>query len=103
LPVYWDAVNASKNDNTIFQDTINQCMKSATEKPFFVIADAGPDSHLSNETVIENGVIPIIAARANSVGNILKTKKESHFRAQYITRIYHKLLGKLYNIRNCTI
>ena len=99
LPVYWDAVNASKNDNTIFQDTINQCMKSATEKPFFVIADAGPDSHLSNETVIENGVIPIIAARANSVGNILKTKKESHFRAQYITRIYHKLLGKLYNIR----
>jgi len=99
LPVYWDAVNASKNDNTIFQDTINQCMKSATEKPFFVIADAGPDSHLSNETVIEKGVIPIIAARANSVGNILKTEKGSHFRAQYIPRIYHKLLGKLYNIR----
>ena len=22
LPVYWDAVNASKNDNTIFQETI---------------------------------------------------------------------------------
>lgn len=49
LPVYWDAVNASKNDNTIFQDTI--------------------------------------------------TEKRTHFRAQYIPRIYHKLLGKLYNIR----
>ncbi|AKB35518.1 hypothetical protein MSSAC_0928 [Methanosarcina siciliae C2J] len=99
LPIYWDAVNASKNDNTIFQDTINQCIKSTTEKPFFVIADAGPDSYLSNETVIEKGIIPIIAARANSVGNILKTEKGTHFRAQYIPRIYHKLLGKLYNIR----
>jgi len=99
LPIYWDAVNASKNDNTIFQDTINHCMKSTTEKPFFVIADAGPDSHLSNETVIDKGIIPIIAARSNSIGNILKTEKGSHFRAQYIPRIYHKLLGKLYNLR----
>lgn len=64
-----------------------------------MIADAGPDSHPSNETVIEKGVVPIIAARANSVGNILKTEKGTHFRAQYIPRIYHKLLGKLYNIR----
>ncbi|MCC4765471.1 transposase [Methanosarcina sp. DH1] len=99
LPIYWDAVNASKNDNTIFQDTINQCMESTTVKPFFVIADAGPDSHPSNETVVEKGVIPIIAARKNSAGNILKTEKGTHFRAKYIPRIYHKLLGKLYNIR----
>jgi len=41
----------------------------------------------------------IIAARTNSAGNILKTEKGTHFRAQYIPRIYHKLLGKLYNIR----
>jgi hypothetical protein len=99
LPVYWDAVNASKNDNTIFQDTVNQCTKSTAEKPLFLIADAGPDSHPSNEIVIEKGIIPIIAARANSVGNILKTEKGNHFRAQYIPRIYHKLLGKLYNLR----
>jgi hypothetical protein len=99
LPVYWDAVNASKNDNTIFQETINQCIKSTTEKPFFLIADAGPDSHPSNEVVIEKGIIPIIAARANSIGNILKTEKGNHFRAQYIPRMYHKSLGKLYNLR----
>ena len=36
LPVYWkNAVNASKNDNTIFQETIIQCMKSETHKPLF--------------------------------------------------------------------
>ena len=99
LPVYWDAVNASKNDNTIFQETINQCIKSTTEKPLFLIADAGPDSHPSNEVVIEKGIIPIIAARANSVGYILKTEKGNHFRAQYIPRIYYRLLGKLYNLR----
>ena len=28
LPIYWDAVNASKNDNTIFQETIDQCSAS---------------------------------------------------------------------------
>jgi Transposase DDE domain len=99
LPVFWDAVNASKNDNTIFQDTVNQCIKSTTEKPFFLIADAGPDSHPSNEVVIEKGIVPIIAARANSVGNILKTETGHHFRAQYIPRIYNRLLGKLYNLR----
>jgi len=99
LPVYWDAVNASKNDNTIFQETVNQCIKSTTEKPLFLIADAGPDSHPSNEVVIEKGIVPIIAARANSVGNILKTEKGHHFREQYISRIYHKVLGKLYNLR----
>ena len=99
LPVYWDAVNASKNDNTIFQETINQCIKSTAIKPLFLIADAGPDSHPSNEVVIEKGIIPIIAARANSVGNILKTEKGNHFRAQYIPRIYYRLLGKLYNLR----
>jgi len=99
LPVYWDAVNASKNDNTIFQDTVNRCIRSTTEKPFFLIADAGPDSHPSNEVVIEKGIIPIIAARANSIGNILKTEKGNHFRAQYIPRMYHKSLGKIFNLR----
>jgi hypothetical protein len=99
LPIYWDAVSANKNDNTIFQETINQCIKSTAIKPLFLIADAGPDSHPSNEVVIEKGIIPIIAARANSVGNILKTEKGNHFRAQYIPRIYYRLLGKLYNLR----
>ena len=94
LPVYWAAVNASKNDNTIFQDTVNQCIRSTTEKPFFLIADASPDSHPSNEVVIEKGIIPIIAARANSIGNILKTEKDNHFRAQYIPRMYQNRLVK---------
>jgi hypothetical protein len=30
LPVYWDAVSANKNDNTIFQDTINECINQQT-------------------------------------------------------------------------
>jgi hypothetical protein len=64
-----------------FQDTTNQCIKSTTEKLFFVIADAGPDSHLSNKTVIKNGIIPIIAARANSFGNVLKTEKRNSFQS----------------------
>lgn len=99
LPVYWDAVNASKNDNTIFQETILQCMKSETHKPLFMVADAGPDSHTSNQVVIDHGVIPVIAARANSVGTILKTESGTHFRGMYIPRIFHRLLGKIYDLR----
>jgi hypothetical protein len=63
-----------------------------------MVADAGPDSHPSNQVVIDHGVIPIIAARANSVGMILKTETGIHFR-EYIPRKFHRLLGKIYNLR----
>src|SRR5450759_1368657 len=76
LSVYWDAVNESKNDNTIFKETTIKCMKSETHKPLFMVADAGPDSHTSNQVVIDHGVIPIIAARTkcpqrNNLCNLL--------------------------------
>lgn len=99
LPVYWDAVSANKNDNTIFISTAEDYLSSITIKPIFLIGDAGPDSHDSNKVVIDYDVIPIIAARANSVGYILKTDSGNHFRGEYIPRMYHRLLGKLYNLR----
>jgi hypothetical protein len=99
LPVYWDAVSANKNDNTIFGSTAEDYLSSTTIKPIFLIGDAGPDSHDSNKVVLDYGVIPIIAARANSVGYILKTDSGNHFRGKYIPRMYHRLLGKLYNLR----
>ena len=51
-------------------------MKSETHKPLFMVADAGPDSHTSNQVVIDHGVIPIIAARTkcpqrNNLCNLL--------------------------------
>lgn len=99
LPIYWDAVSANKNDNTIFINTVDDFLSTIDTKPIFMIADAGPDSHKSNKVVIDHGVIPIIAARANSVGDILKTDSGNHFRGEYIPRMYHRLLGKLYNLR----
>src|SRR5674536_382296 len=74
-------------------------MKSETHKPLFMVADAGPDSHTSNQVIIDHGVIPIIAARTNSVGTILKTETGTHFREIYIPRKFHILLGKIYNLR----
>jgi len=99
LSVYWDAVSANKNDNTIFQDTINESMKSTDVKPIFLIVDAGPDSHGSNKVVMEHKIIPIIAARSNSVGDIIKTDEGNCFRGEYIPREFHPLLGKLYDLR----
>jgi len=99
LLVYWDAISANKNDNTIFGSTVENYLSSTTIKPIFLIGDAGPDSHDSNKVVLDYGVIPIIAARANSVGYILKTDSGNHFRGEYISRMYHRLLGKFYNLR----
>ena len=64
-----------------------------------MVADAGPDSHTSNQVVIDHGVIPVIAARTNSVGTILKTESGTHFRGMYIPRVFHRLLGKIYDLR----
>ena len=99
LPIYWDAVSANKNDNTVFRSTVDDFLSSIDVKPIFLIGDAGPDSHGSNQVVLDHGVIPIIAARATSVGEILKTDSGNHFRGKYIPRMYHRLLEKLYNLR----
>lgn len=99
IPIYWDAVGANKNDNTIFKQTVIEGMKSTVKRPKFLLSDAGPDSHDSNKLVLEYGVIPVIAARNNSVGEIIKTNDGDCFRGEYIPREYHRGLGKLFDLR----
>ncbi len=99
IPVYWDAVGANKNDNTIFKQTVIEGMKSTVKRPKFLLSDAGPDSHGSNKLVLEYGIIPVIAARNNSVGEVIKTQDGDCFRGEYIPREYHRGLGKLYDLR----
>ncbi len=67
------AVGANKNDNTIFKETVIdgvKCIKQPAKKPKYLLSDAGPDSHESNELVLGYGIIPVIAARENSVGKM---------------------------------
>jgi hypothetical protein len=102
LPAYWSAVGANKNDNTIFKETVIDGVKSIKphgKKPHFILSDAGPDSHESNKLVLEHGIIPVIAARDNSVGEIIKTDEGDCFRGEYIPREYHRILGRLYDLR----
>jgi hypothetical protein len=99
LPVYWNAIGANKNDNTIFKSTVIEGMNSYQTKPTFIISDAGPDSHESNKLVLDYGIIPVIAARSNSVGDIIKTDEGDCFRGEYIPREYHRILGKIYDLR----
>jgi len=99
LPVYWDAVGANWNDNTIFKNTIIEGMKSTEKRPSLLLSDAGPDSHDSNKLVLEYGIIPVIAARSNSVGDIIKTDEGDCFRGEYIPREYHRILGRIYDLR----
>ncbi len=99
LPVYWDATGANKNDNTIFKNTVIDGMKSSQTKPIFIISDAGPDSHESNKLVLGYEIIPVIAARSNSVGDIIKTDEGDCFRGEYIPRKYHRILGRIYDLR----
>jgi hypothetical protein len=99
IPIYWGAVGANKNDNTIFKETVIEGMKSTVIRPKFLLSDAGPDSHESNKLVLGHGVIPVIAARNTSVGDVIKTHDGDCFRGEYIPREYHRGLGKLYDLR----
>ncbi len=99
LPIYWDAVGANKNDNTIFKNTVIEGIKSSEKRPIFILSDAGPDSHESNKLVLGYGIIPVIAARSNSIGDIIKTDEGDRFRGEYIPREYHRILGKIYDLR----
>ena len=99
IPIYWEAVGANKNDNTIFKETVTEGMQSTVIRPKFLLSDAGPDSHESNKLVLEHGIIPVIAARNTSVGDIIKTHDGDCFRGEYIPREYHRGLGKLYDLR----
>ncbi len=99
LPVYRDAVGANKNDNTIFKNTVIEGMKSCEKRPTFILSDAGPDSHESNKLVLGYGIIPVIAARSNSIGDIIKTDEGDCFRGEYIPREYHRILGRIYDLR----
>jgi hypothetical protein len=99
LPVYWDAVGANYNDNTIFKNTVTEGMRSTKKRPSLLLSDAGPDSHDSNKLVLGYGIIPVIAARSNSVGDILKTDEGDCFRGEYIPREYHRILGRIYDLR----
>ncbi len=63
------------------------------------MSDAGPDSHESNKLVLDYGIIPVIAARSNSVGDIIKTDEGDCFRGEYIPREYHRILGRIYDLR----
>ena len=74
-------------------------MKSTVKRPKFLLSDAGPDSHESNKLVLGHGVIPVIAARNTSVGDVIKTNDGDCFRGEYIPREYHRGLGKLYDLR----
>lgn len=101
LPIYFDAVGAHHNDNPIFQNSFREAIKSinANQKPRFVIADGGADSARSNELIVEEDIVPIISARKNSIGNIIKTEKGNYFRGDYIPREYHYLSQRLYDLR----
>jgi hypothetical protein len=95
-------VGANKNDNTIFKETVIEGVKGIkppAKKPKYLLSDAGPDSHESNKLVLGYGIIPIIAARENSVGEIIKTDDGDCFRGEYIPREDHRILGRLYDLR----
>lgn len=74
-------------------------MKSSEKRPIFILSDAGPDSHESNKLVLRYGIIPVIAARSNSVGDIIKTDDSDCFRGEYILREYQRILGRIYDLR----
>ena len=82
-------------------------LSSTTTIPIFFICDAEPDSHDPNNVLLDYGVILIIAARANSVGHILKIDSENNFRREHIPGgtipIYNKMLWFIFRPPNSSL
>ena len=74
-------------------------MKSTSIRPGFMICDAGADSRKANKLVLDYEIIPVIAARSNSVGEIIKTEEGDCFEGEYIPREYHRILDRIYDLR----
>ena len=99
LPDYFTPYNARMNDQVVFPHTFKAFMRSNGKDFAAILSDGGPDSHDNNRLVLDHGKIPIIHARENAVGEVVKTSKGHHFRGEYVPRELWPYLDMFHNGR----
>ena len=91
--------NARLSDQVVFPHTFKAFMRGSGRDFAALLGDAGPDSHDNNRLVLDYGKIPIIHARGNAVGEVVKTPGGQHFRGEYIPRELWPYLDRFHNAR----
>lgn len=99
LTDYFTPYNARMNDQVVFPHTFKAFMRNNGKDFIAILSDGGPDSHGNNRLVLDYGKIPIIHARGNAVGEVVKTPKGHHFRGEYVPRELWPYLERFHNGR----
>jgi hypothetical protein len=100
LPDYYSVYNARLSDQVVFPNTFRSYMRGyACRKPIALLSDGGCDSYDNNQLVLEYDVIPIIRARGNAVGEVVRTPRGRCFRGEYMPRELWPLLDRVYDRR----
>jgi hypothetical protein len=99
LPDYFTPYNAKMSDQVVFPHTFKAFMRSNGRDFTALLSDGGPDSHNNNRLVLGYGKIPIIHARENAVGEVVKTPGGQHFRGEYIARELWPYLDRFHDAR----
>jgi hypothetical protein len=99
LPDHFQPDNARLSDQVVFPHTFKAFMRGNGRDFDALVSDGGPDSHPNNQLVLRYGKIPIIHARENAVGDVVKTPSGQHFRGEYIPRQLRPHLDRFHNER----
>ena len=99
LPDYFTPYNARMSDQVVFPHTFKAFMRSTRRDFTAILSDGGPDSHGNNGLVLDYEKIPIIHARENAVGEVVKTLKGHRFRGEYVPRELWPYLDRFHNAR----
>ncbi|MBS1263661.1 MAG: hypothetical protein MAG715_00846 [Methanonatronarchaeales archaeon] len=99
LPDYFTPYNAKMSDQVVFPHTFKAFMRGNGRDFIALLSDGGPDSHPNNRLVLRHGKIPIIHARGNAVGEVVKTPGGHHFRGEYIPRELWPYLDRFHDAR----
>jgi len=99
LPDHYTPYNARLSDQAVFPSTFKAFMRGNGRDFTALLSDGGCDSHPSNQLVLSYGKIPIIHARENAVGEVIKTPRGHHFRGEYLPRELWPYLDRLHDAR----
>lgn len=99
LPDYFIPYNARLSDQVVFPHTLKAFMRGNGRDFTALLSDAGCDSHDNNQLVLSYGKVPIIQARENAVGEVIKTPNGHHYRGEYLPGELLPYLDKLHDAR----
>lgn len=100
LIVYYDAVEANRNDKVAFRETFQGYLANGGVPFTYFITDGGAGvSHKNLEMVSEGRSIPILRWKKSSTPNVIKAKKGLYFNIDFVPKHVIPHMSKIYDLR----